>query len=195
MSNRRQKRISLKRIVSAIKRDKLTITALSDEDIRWVFAGYKKDAFKGDAPEGLDPNEFIKFVEDVSIGYSRILVMKDRENKVLSLVLVNVITHIVEARTYHMPWCSSAQKLKGAVMYFAGISEDFTGIKYSAPKEDRYCKHLVRYGVLRKVGTVKDFYRNEDKFEDATLYQSNEVKTPWIEPLKIQMRKALKTLD
>ena len=188
-----KKKISLKRTVANAKKRKLVIDKIRDQDLRWLFSGYKMGAFpEQDVPKGMDVKPFISFVENVASQYSHTLTMRDKDGRVLSLLLVNQILHMLEARTYHMPWAPKRDILAGAIMYFGGIAGEHLGIKYCKQDELAYCKQLAKYGVLKKGGEIEDFYRNEEgESFPATIFHTKVIESPWIIPLKDQMATAL----
>ncbi len=187
-----RKRVSLKRTLSYAKRRGLELAALRPSDYRWLYAGYKKGVFdEPGVPKDMMPPEFADFVPEVTGSYSNSLVLKDKDEKTLALILVSRLGHVVEARTYHMPWSSDRDKIAGAVMFFAGLGDSFLAIKYCHPDEVKYCDHLALYWVLKRAGKIKSFYRHEEEQQDAIIYHSTEVTSPWVEVLKLNMRNLL----
>lgn len=188
----RRKHLSLKRTIASAQRRKLAIDKIKDHDLRWLFAGYKKGAFpENDMPQNMEPTEFNQYVVSITENFSHTLVLRDKHGRVLALLLLRQVLHMLEATTYHMPWSADRDKIAGAIMYFGGIAGPYMGLKYCAPKELNYCKQLARYGVLKKVGEIQDFYRIDEQSEPAVLFQTKEIDTPWTEPLKMQMAAAL----
>lgn len=192
MSKHRRKKISLKRTLSAAERRGLVLDKLTDQDVRWLFAGYKKGAFeRGNVPEGMDPKQFVSFLEDYSAQFNHALVMRDKDNRVMSLLFLSQRLHILEAAAHHMPWTTRRDIVCGALIYFCGISGTYLGIKYALEDEVPYYMQMVKYGVLKKVGIVEDFCRVEGMGTKATLFNTKEVKTPWIKTHQERMKALL----
>ena len=67
------------------------------------------------------------------------------------------------------PDASPRNKLEIGLAFFLELKKDHTGMVFSAAENEGYFNHLCTYGLLRKVGKVRDWY--EDKVH-ATLYQT-----------------------
>jgi hypothetical protein len=70
-------------------------------------------------------------------------------------------------RAWWMPWASKRDKLTAALTFFQNLRYEMTLLAI-IPDDDKLLKHLERYGVLRKVGTIERFHGAKD----SDLYQS-----------------------
>lgn len=67
------------------------------------------------------------------------------------------------------PDASSRNKLEISVSFFLELKKEHTGLVISAAKTERFFMYLSKYGILRKVGKLRDWYG--DKVH-ATLFQT-----------------------
>ena len=93
---------------------------------------------------------------------------------------VGVIVTITDGYRYEphatwFPWASVRNRLEGCLKFLNQERKDRLGIIYmkALPENISFLNHLARYGVLRRVGTIKRFY---SQGEDAVLFQTQEFK-------------------
>lgn len=70
------------------------------------------------------------------------------------------------------PWASHRNCVESAVNFINELRDDFTIMEYADEREQstkRFFENLCMYGIMRRVGTVHDFY---GPGSSAALYQS-----------------------
>jgi len=84
------------------------------------------------------------------------------------------VTQAGNGRTYEthvnwMHWASPRDKVTAALTFIESLRDEQTMLITSFEKVARFHEQLGRYGVLRKIGIVKQFYPDG---EDAIFWQS-----------------------
>lgn len=139
-------------------------------DFRWLWAAYKKGGMDGIPPD-LDMDQFIaaayghleKFTE-------QFIVETDRP---IGVIVTLTDGYKFEPHAIWFPWASPRNKLEGSLKFLGTERKDRLGIIYMDIEEKRFLVQLTRYGVLRRVGTVKSFF---EPGRDAVFFQTQEFK-------------------
>jgi len=82
---------------------------------------------------------------------------------VLSLFQTMYYPHV-----FWMPWATDRNKIESAVRFLADLNKEGPVVILSPQERVHYYSHLGRYGLLRKVGLMRNYY---GKGEDATLFE------------------------
>lgn len=145
---------------------KITYRALQESDFRWLWAAYGKGAFL-DVPRGLDLDQFVAAAYDRLNRFSeQFLVETDRP---IGLILTLTDGYRFEPHAEWFPWASQRNRMTGALTFLNRERKDRLGVIYMDMSGKTFLEHLAKYGVLRRVGTVFDFFEPDS---NAVLFQT-----------------------
>lgn len=78
-----------------------------------------------------------------------------------------------EPHAIWFPWASLRNRLEGSLKFLNQERKDRLGIIYMGLDQKRFLEQMARYGVIRRVGTVKSFF---EPGRDAVFFQTQEFK-------------------
>ena len=135
-----------------------------------MWAAYKKGGLDG-VPDGLDIDEFIA----AAYGHlerfqEQFMVETDRP---MGIIVTLTDGYRFEPHGIWFPWASPRNKLESWVRFFSRERKDRLGMIHmrSEPQNIDFLNHLAKYGLLRRIGTAKNFYAPG---EDAVMFQTQE---------------------
>jgi hypothetical protein len=141
--------------------------------MRWLYAAYVKGSFE-DSPDGMTPAQFdewaLAHLEASQPSEAYVLtVPRDNEDRPVGLVIAFQQRHRIEPHVWWFAWATPRNKVECAVKFLSSMR--FTNVvSIFALEEDRkFYDHLLRYGMMRPVGTFKDWH---GLGKDARIYQT-----------------------
>ncbi len=149
---------------------------ISDSDVKWVYAAYKKGAFP-DIQEGMDGIGFRSALlehYDRMGGEMWILaapndVSSAEGAKPVGLIQGQVTAHVVEPHVYWFPWATPRNKVETILKYLAGMRFRAVVLVHASETDAVFFDHIAAYQVLRRIGTIHNYY---GMMENAVLYQT-----------------------
>lgn len=139
---------------------------MSEEHLKWLWAAYRRGGF-ADAPKDLDAKDFEQWAvaEIVQLDEGYLLSV----DKPVGLVLARLNDHRMEPHVWWFPWATPRNKLECAVKFLSSIRFKSL-VMIPAAKEDwSFYEHLLRYGMMKVVGKVDDYF---GEGEQAKLFQT-----------------------
>ncbi len=128
--------------------------------MRWLYVAYVKGAFK--APEGMSPLEFDEWMgASLRAMFGMVYALTapfDGEDRPVGLVAAHEKDHRIEPHVIWFPWATPRNKIECSVKFLHSMRFTNVIVIYT-PKEDRrFYDHLLRYGMMKVVGPIDDWY-------------------------------------
>lgn len=145
------------------------------EHFPYVWAAYQKGAFEGSdffAP-GLNAKEFETVLAQVverflTKGLSEIVTVMGEVP--LAMISVEYSDRLALPHAYWFPWATPRNKVETGVKFFIQLKKNnLVLITVKDEVDVKYFQHLCKYGLLRAVGKIRDYYPDG---EGAMLFQS-----------------------
>lgn len=135
-----------------------------------MWAAYKRDSL-GDIKRGLSPEQFHKHALD----YAGL--MRDSNSDLwiiqtdipIGIVGVHFDGNLAFPHVSWFPEASSRNKIEAGVLFLSELKKAYLVIITGPEKFSPYWRHLAKYGLLRAVGKIRDFY---GKGDHAMMFQS-----------------------
>ena len=141
-----------------------------ESDFRWLWAAYRKGGVEA-IPRDLDMEEFLAAAFGHLEKFSeQFMVETDRP---VGVIVTLTDGYRFEPHAVWFPWASPRNKLEGTLKFLSQERKDRMGIIYLDMGQKRFLEQLARYGVVRRVGTVKSFF---EPGKDAVFFQTQEFK-------------------
>ena len=166
------------RLKRTLKR-KPSFRPLGDEDIKFLWAAYRKGALESLGErfnEGLEPKEFkdaigLEMVENYDFGWTLlapdpvglVLAFQSHRNPERSPFLV--VGDIV-----WFPWSSPRQRVEAAVNFFNEARREAAFIEYARKEHRKFFEMIAKHGIMRRVGTSHNVYPREA----TTIFETRE---------------------
>jgi len=177
-----RKRVSVKRAIRAFGRKSFSYGELRDSDYRWLYVAYQEGVFDGiSIPEDLEPVGFLEFFKPLQRDYG-LVVYRGRGGKPLIMfVFTSFQTAVKEIKTFPMPWATCVSNVLCAVHFYGRGSQSFNLASIVKEDEAKFFRHLIKYGVVRKVGIIENAFDGLDGY----YFQGKKMETPWLKPLNM----------
>lgn len=157
---------------------------LENTDIPWLYAAYRLNAFKDFMPEGLNEEQFIDSMLNMTANFDEIYVglapLQKGESKrrgshqIMGIAGVNFLgKNRAEAHAIWMPWASDKNKLEVAAKFFAEMRREKNVILPVKEDAKNFFRHLCRLGLMRHVGRIDRYF---DDGATALLFHTLGVK-------------------
>ena len=179
----KKKRNTLKKLIASSERYEFEFSPLEEKHVRMLFVAYKKGTFdRMELADDLTPLEFIKVLEDLSVG-SKLYVYTDNTGNPMVLITLS-LGGVPEVHAYFTQRASDRQRLMIGVLFFGGVGKTRKVITQSSNAFLEYFKRISSYGILRKVGDIEDAYPDEDN-TTGTVFQARNVNTKLLTPIEV----------
>ena len=150
---------------------------IADDDMRWVWAAYRKGGLASIAPDGLTQQDLKQWMADHVSRTSETLALfarmpGDREGVVgLAPVYANGVR--AEPHFLWFPWASTRNRLESAVNLLDHLRRTHTALLWTHPSDRDFWVRLCQYGVLNKGCRIPALF---DESRDAMLYYTRRPK-------------------
>lgn len=153
---------------------KITFKEPGAEDLRWLWAAYKMGDFDDGIIEGIDQADFAETMTELLSRYTwgsiAMAKIPGKEELVpVGLFVVEGEGRIVMPHVRWFSWAKPRVRLAGAASFLIELKKDVIGIVYAKMNEKRFFEQLCRYGIIRRVGHIHNFF---DENETAVLFQT-----------------------
>ena len=140
--------------------------------MRWLWAAYQKGGIEL-VPRDLDMRQFEAAAYGYLEGFSEQFIVESK----MPVGVIATLTdgYRFEPHTDWFPWATPRNILEGSVKFLSNERKDRVGIIYmhDTEKNKTFLNQIARYGIIRRVGTVKNFFAPGD---DAVFFQTQEFK-------------------
>ena len=140
---------------------------IEERDARWVYAAYKKGAFEV-IERDLDPQEFLSQLAVRSNGSIVYISIAD-ENPVGLGFLVQMNEKLFDLHAVWFPWASPREILAATARFLNDQRNEKSILITSEDKTRANFIHMCKYGLLRLVGKVENYFEGE---RPAHVFQS-----------------------
>ena len=140
------------------------VEEINADHMKWLFAAYRKGAFDW-FPEGLDPKGFDEkfFSEFETHGGVILFDAKDQPFGYVAVAMHPQSPRIIEPHVFWFPWASVRNKIEGAVRFISEAGKQYKVMIYTSLEDKELYVHVARHGLLRRVGTVHDYFHENQK--------------------------------
>ncbi len=168
----------------ALKRGGIDLVPLSEKHFPYAWAAYRRGSFDGSLlfPADMDVAEFTAKLAGLSMemmraGHEVAIGLAQKEGETIPVVLVS-IEYGDAVATPHAVWfpeASPRNRLELGLKLFMSLKKQhlvLTNIvsrKGEKSADVKFHEHLCKYGVLRRVGTIRDYYGAD---MNGVLFQS-----------------------
>lgn len=143
---------------------------ISEDDLKYVWASYKKGALPVDIfPSGLDVEGFNEVFYDVLASVPFVYILE--KDKTPMGIVLSVLTppRKMEPHVEWFPWATRRNKLECAIKFLNEMRKrDILLLIWSKKEATPFFTHIAKYGILHRVGKVINY---NGKKEDAMLFQ------------------------
>jgi len=145
---------------------------MTADDIRWLYAAYKKGAFGNEFGDDLDSETFpAAFYERIPDGAGVWVLfaptIRDDAPVGVAIGLRGHWEHHVWPHVVWFPWASARNKLEATVLFLNVQRREYKMIIAPTFEDKDFFVRVCRYGVLRRVGTSYNW-----SSEDAVLFET-----------------------
>lgn len=126
---------------------------LGNEDIKYLWAGYKKGSFDEIFKEGLNAQEFSEVaIEYILSVYTHAWVLGE---KPLGVVFgVNLGPFVYLGTMTWFPWATKRQKSEHAIGFLNLIRKELYCVWDCSEEDKQFYEYIARHGIIRRVGTL-----------------------------------------
>ncbi len=145
--------------------------------MKWVYAAYKKGAFP-DVPEGHDGtqfrNELLALYERIGQGGEIWILEAPNDVSLKSdinpvgLARASYNQHVMEPHVHWFPWATDRNKVETTLKFLTSMRFRAVSLIHAKEEDAPFFDHISDYQVLRRVGTIHNYYGTEN----AVLYQT-----------------------
>lgn len=68
--------------------------------------------------------------------------------------------HLMEPHVYWFPWATPRNRVEGATKFLNVMRKVWTILIYAEDKDHAFFKRIERYGVLRQVGKIHNYFES-----------------------------------
>jgi hypothetical protein len=146
-------------------------------DVQWIYAAYRKGAFP-EWPDGLSPKEFSARFLEICGGDDDFWILHAPDSRpqehTHSLIPVGLaVGQYDEHRLFPIvrwfPWASARNRLETSVGFINELRRQFLLLFYIRVAEERFYEHLMRYGIIRRVGKIPNYFDFTESESDAAM--------------------------
>jgi hypothetical protein len=149
------------------------VRPIETEDLRFLYAAYKVGNLEsmGDvfSDRSMNPPEFRAVFEDelMSTYHGAWSLFAPNEKGLVGVVL-GFWTHpdpdkapfMVVGDMLWMPWATTRNKIESAVHFFNEVRKEYPMVQYACAEEKRFFETIAKHGIMRRVGTSYNVYRD-----------------------------------
>lgn len=151
------------------KNDEITIRLLLEDDLKWLWASYKKGGFDNIIKNGLDRDAFVSQITTIFSMLSTSYGIIDNDRMI---GIVPVLNKRFDSEVYQevdiswFPWATPRQKITGAARVIIELRKKAPILVYVKGKYNKFVTHVAKYGIMRRVGKLRQ------KNGDLYLFES-----------------------
>ena len=154
----------IRKLNKLLKRDISFRRVEAEDDMKWLWAAYRKEAFSGKLfPKGLDQSDFKDTVIQYFSQMSEVFMLEAVTSN--GKIPVGIVSTLVFSRTEpHVdwfPWASSRNKLETVALFLSKMRNRSLLVWAEESEVDFYTR-IAQYGVLRRVGKLIKFKNDKD---------------------------------
>ncbi len=146
-----------------------------DTDLKWLWAAYRKDAFEEMFAPDLDQDAFTEQMLGILTKlYSKgsevlmlVATIPGKQSSPVGLLAVEYNDQVAWPHAVWFPWSTARNRVECLVNFLQELNKEAAVLIASEPELTGFFGHLSRYGLLRRVGTIRK-YRGD---KPAILYQ------------------------
>lgn len=132
---------------------KPTFHGLSDEDIKYLWAGYKKGVFDNIFNPGLTAAQFAEVaVEYILTAYTHSWVLGEKPLGVVFGINLGPFIYLTSIEWF--PWATKRQKTEHTIGFLNLIRKELYCVWNCTEKDKRFFEYIARHGIIRRVGTL-----------------------------------------
>lgn len=127
--------------------------------------------------DDLDQSEFLEGLSELTsiYDYGTIVntVIKNREGvSPVGLFTVQVEDHRAYPHVRWFPWASARNRIEATIPFLRSLDKDYTTVIHSEEKNIPFFAHLCKYGILKRCGTIHEFFDDGGK---TAIYQTRKI--------------------
>lgn len=144
---------------------------LEVEDVKYLWAAYKKGAFDGLIKDGMQADEFENFVlADLVVRFHNIwtLTGKTRHGEIpIGIILgfwphpSDVVPFMILDSMKWFPWSSHRNRIEGVVGFLNEARKEIPMLGFVNPKDKDFFTMIAKHGIIRRVGTTHNLFNGE----------------------------------
>lgn len=138
-----------------------------DSDIKYLYAAHKHITQSGVSPKDFKTEYGCLIHDKYDYGWT---IEAPTSKGVIPVGCVFGIQNgdfIMVGDLIWFPWASNRNKLEGIIEYINGVRKEHLVLFYSQEKDKRFYVHIMRYGIINRIGRIDEIYD-----EPATLFQT-----------------------
>ena len=146
-----------------------------DEFVKWAWGAYSTGGIIGlQSPEGLTVEDFRAEFAEMVARFDAAWLLRS-QGRPVGLMLGAESQHRTEPHVFWFPWVTSRQRLECTVKFLLIAKRTRTILVFAKEEDESFFAHVCKYGVLRRVGRIFDYFHIEDEMRPAVFYQSRRV--------------------
>lgn len=124
-----------------------------DEDIKYLWAAYKKGAFRDIFTEDLDAKEFSEVaIEYILSVYTHAWVLGEKPVGVVFGILTGPFIYLGSLEWF--PWATKRQIVENLIGFLNGVRKELYCVWDCKEEDKKFYEYIARHGIIRRVGTL-----------------------------------------
>lgn len=140
---------------------------VEERDARWIYAAYKKGAFEP-IERDLDPQAFLAELVQRSIG-AKMHIAISNERPICLSFLIPINPNLTDLHAVWFPWATPREVMSATARFLNDQRHETSILITSEDKTRANFIHMCKYGLLRLVGKVENYFEGE---RPAHVFQS-----------------------
>ena len=141
---------------------------MTEEDIKYFYAAYKKKEHDNKTPLEFK-NELLSYINhSYDDAYVLLANVKDKLEVIGSFFAQYAGPLMVVGDVSWFPWASKRNRIESMVNAINELRKERLMIFISNLKEKRFYEYICKHGILKRIGTLDDLYKDEP----AAMFQS-----------------------
>jgi len=140
---------------------------IEERDARWVYAAYKKGAFEP-IERDLEPQEFLAELVQRSMG-AKMHISIINERPICLSFLIPINPGLTDLHAVWFPWATPRETMSATARFLNDQRHETSILITSEDKTRANFIHMCKYGLLRLVGKVDNYFEGE---RPAHVFQS-----------------------
>ena len=148
-----------------------------EKDLKWLWLDYKQGT---ELPfvQGMNTERFRKAAHDFFAAYADAKLLfapTSRAGMPVGIIVAEFRHRRLMPHAFWFNWATRRNKVESVAYYVTMAAENYLVLITSSTKNKPMFERLVKYGIIRSVGVIKDWFWNglDEKSDDdeAHLYQ------------------------
>jgi hypothetical protein len=158
------------RLSRLFKNRKVTVSPLSEDDMPFLWAAYRKGVWGDILRDDLTRDEFSEAIYLLSKQKMLFAIKAPNKYPVVGIAGMTPGEHCDQADAEWFPWATTRNKLEGSIRAILTLRDLSPFLIWANESQTEFLTHVARYGVLRRMGK----FINTKTGKNMATFQSRE---------------------